>query len=135
MYQSQQCTDLSLAEWLITFTNDLLKNQTIKQLQLELDEGKKKYIQVSEQLDSNDRLVQKLLQDISRMEKNASAAASQAERLESILVHLQLRHIFFKMQLTMLTEPSQHTIVFNNSRLKGRRSGIGVKACSSALML
>jgi hypothetical protein len=51
------------------------------------------------------------------------------------LVHLQLRHISFKMQLTMLTELSQHTIVFNSSRLKGRPSGIGVKACSSALML
>ena len=72
IYQSQQCTDLSLAEWLITFTNDLLKNQTIKQLQLELDDEKKKYIEVSEQLDSNDRLVQMLLQDISRMEKKAS---------------------------------------------------------------
>ena len=72
IHQSPQCTDLSLAEWLITFTNDLLKNQTIKQLQLELDDEKKKYIQVSEQLDSNDRLVQMLLQDISRMEKKAS---------------------------------------------------------------
>ena len=93
IYQSQQCTDLSLAEWLITFTNDLLKNQTIKQLQLELDDEKKKYFEVSEQLDSNDRLVQMLLQDISRMEKNASAAASQAERLESIGASAAAAHL------------------------------------------
>ena len=93
IYQSQQCTDLSLAEWLITFTNDFLKNQTIKQLQLELDDEKKKYIEVSEQLDSNDRLVQMLLQDISRMEKKASEAASQAERLESIGASAAAAHL------------------------------------------
>ena len=84
IYQSQQCTDLSLAEWLITFTNDLLKNKTIKQLQLQLDDENKKYIAISEQMESNDKLVQMLLQDINRMQKNASAAASRAERLESI---------------------------------------------------
>ena len=93
IHQSQQCTDLSLAEWLITFTNDSLKNQTIKKLQLQLHDEKKKLIDVSEQLDCNDKLIQKLLQDISRMEQNASAAAFQAERLESMGASAAAAHV------------------------------------------
>ena len=128
IYQSQQCTDLSLEEWLITFTNDLLKNQTIKQLQLELDEEKKEYIQVSEQLDSNDRLVQMLLQDISRMEKKASEAASQAERLEYIGASAAAAHLLQNAADDVNRAESAHDRLqqqqIQRQTLRNRREGL-----------
>ena len=128
IYQSQQCTDLSLAEWLITFTNDLLKNQTIKKLQLELDDEKKKYIDVSEQLDSKDRLVQMLLQDISRMEKKASETASQAERLESIGASSAAAHLLQNAADDVNRAESAHDRLqqqqIQRQTLRNRREGL-----------